>query len=120
MAIKKQTTKGNPAPIELLVVIVDRGKTDLVNQILSAYNVNSGVTTFAEGTAISKKVDFFGFGVIEREVVWAFVKVEDVDDILKQLTDELHLEKHHTGIAMTLPVKSASSNLLDLLSISYT
>lgn len=117
MATKKQST--NPSPVELLVVIVNRGKTDLVNQILSVYNVNNGVTTFAEGTAISKKVDFFGFGVIEREVVWAFVKVEDTDEIMKKLTDELHLEKNHTGIAMTLPVKSASSNLLDLLGIAY-
>ena len=113
---KKQS---NPSPIELLLVIVDRGKSDLVNRILSAYNTNKSVVSFAEGTAISKKVDFFGFGVIEREAVWAFVKVEDSEQILKMLTVELHLEKNHTGIAMTIPIKSASSNLLDLLGISY-
>ena len=113
---KKQS---NPSPIELLVVIVDRGKTDIVNQILSSYDVNNGVVTFAEGTAISKKIDFFGFGVIEREAVWSFVKTEDSDKILKELSDELHLQKKHTGIAMTFPIKSAGSNLLDRLGISY-
>lgn len=106
-------------PIEILVAIVDRDKSDIVCSILRSFKSKGQLISLSEGTAISKKVDFFGFGVTQRNTIWAIIPVEYRDNIMQQLIGALHLNKSNTGIAFTIPLKSSASTLFDLLEIKY-
>ena len=108
------------SPFEIMICVVDRGKGDKVMEILRMNGCSMHLTTMGTGTAAKSNTgDFFGFGIIEREVVFALVNKNKIDDVTKILTDILNLEKPHTGILATLPISSATSTLLDMLGINY-
>ncbi|MBQ4558279.1 MAG: hypothetical protein IJA61_02745 [Clostridia bacterium] len=111
--------KSISAPFEVLVCIVERGVGDKVNEILNVHDCPFHITTLGEGTAASETADIFGFGIVEREVIWALVDPIMSTKILKTLNDVLELEKPRKGIALTIPANAASNLMLDVLGINY-
>ena len=108
------------SPLEIVICIVDRGKGDKVMEILKMNGCMMQLITMGTGTAAKSNAgDFFGFGIIEREVVFALMNRNRIDETVKILTDILNLDKPHTGILTTLPISSATSTLLDMLGINY-
>ena len=111
--------KSMSAPFELLVTIVERGKSEKVCEILTVHDCSFNLTTLGEGTAKSQAEDIFGFGIVEREIIWSLVNPLISDKILDTLNNVLELEKPQRGIAMTIPCNAASNLMLDILGINY-
>jgi len=111
--------KSISAPFELLITIVERGKSDKVCEILSVHDCQHNLITLGEGTAKSAASDIFGFGIVEREIIWSLVDPIMTNKILKTLNETLELDKPQRGIAMTIPCNAASNLMLDILGINY-
>lgn len=114
--MKKKTIS---APFELMITIVERGKSEKVIDILKTHDCSYNLITLGEGTARSTVSDIFGFGIVEREVIWSLVDPIMSDRILKTMNDVLELSKPAKGIAMTIPTNAASNLMLDILGINY-
>ncbi|MBE5735138.1 MAG: hypothetical protein E7361_01670 [Clostridiales bacterium] len=107
------------APFEMLIAIVERGKSNKVSEILTAHDCNYTLTTIGEGTAQSEVSDIFGFGIVERDVVWALVNPIMSQKILDALDKTLELKQPSRGIAMCIPINAATNLMLDSLGINY-
>ncbi len=107
------------APFELLVAIVERGKSEKVSEILKVHDCIFTLTTLGQGTARSEAADIFGFGIVDRDVVWALVNPLMSQRILDTLNNVLELNQPQRGIAMCIPINSASNLMLDTLGINY-
>ena len=114
--MKKKTIS---APFELMITIVERGKSAKVIDILKTHDCSYNLVTLGEGTARSTMSDIFGFGIVEREVIWSLVDPLMSDKILKTMNNVLELSEPAKGIAMTIPTNSASNLMLDILGINY-
>ena len=107
------------APFELMITSIERGKSEKVIDILKAHDCSYNLITLGEGTAKSTAGDIFGFGIVEREVVWSLVNPLMSEKILRTLNDVLELTKPAKGIAMTIPANAASNLMLDILGANY-
>ena len=108
---KKQTL--TPPILETLFVIIDKEKGELVYQLLKNMKVELNVISKGKGTANSNMASLLGLGSLEKEIIIAVIKLKDSDKILRMLNDKLQLEQKHYGIAFTVPIKSATSELLE-------
>ncbi len=116
--MKNKTMK--QSPLEILICIVDKKMSDEASTILENNGYYSYLKTHGTGTtAKSKAGDFFGFGIIERDVIIALLDRDSIDRITPILTSELKLDKPHTGILLTIPLSSATSEVLDAFGIKY-
>lgn len=111
--------KSIQAPIEVVMVIVNKGKGDKVCELLKMNGSFFQIMAYGEGTSQSKSMDFFGFGTIDRDVILGLVNTATSKKILKLLNDNFELNVAHNGIAATIPISSASSEVLNLLGIEY-
>ena len=107
------------SPISILLVIVDKGKGELVEEYLNAHKLNGGLLLFGKGTAESDMADIFGFGMSDRDIVACLVPTAFQEKALKDVTKLTGIEKDNFGLAMLLDVSSASSSLLDMLNVAY-
>ncbi len=102
------------APIEMIAVITDRHKTDEVAKILTNYGISSQAIIMAKGTADSSIGDIFGFGIIDKDVICGFCEVEKTDKVMKDIEEQLQLNKPHNGVVMTIPINAISSDLFSM------
>jgi len=102
-----------PPIIETLFVIIDKEKGDFVCQILNKLKIELKVISRGKGTASSSMASLFGLGSLEKEIIIAVIKLKDSEKILKILNEKLQLEEKRYGIAFTIPIKSATSDLLE-------
>ena len=107
------------SPISLLISIVDRDLTQEIEKYLNEKNLIGGLAFMGKGTAESEIADIFGFGIVEREIVWSLINPLMSDKVLKTLNEVLELNKPARGIAMTIPASAASNLMLDVLGINY-
>ena len=116
--MKNKTMK--QSPLEILICIVDKKMGEEATTILENNGYHTYLKTIGTGTtAKSKTGDFFGFGIIEREVIIALLDKDSINRITPILTESLNLEKPHTGILITIPLSSATSEVLDAFGINY-
>ncbi len=101
-----------PPVVEMLVAIVKKGKGDEVTKILNAYRVDLQIISQGYGTADSTMADLLGFSVTEKDVVLAVVPMKDSKDMLDKIEEVLQFKEKATGIAFTVPLKSATSEMM--------
>ena len=106
-------------PIEIICVIVDRKLEKDTEYVLDKHQINNYVTFLGEGTAKSAIGDLFGFGITEKSVFIGFVDREKSRNALEDLREKIGYNKDGRGLAMTLPLSSATSTMLDMLNIEY-
>lgn len=108
------TKKSSPI-IEFLMVIVERGKIEKAITILQNMRVDAQVVSFGKGTTDSSIAEYFGTDGKEKEVLFAIIKLRDEETILNTLSEKLKFEEKNTGLALTLPIKSATYSTLEVL-----
>lgn len=108
------TRKKDPI-IEFLMIIVERGKIDKAVAILQNMRVDAQVVSFGKGTTDSSMAEYFGTEGKEKEVLLAIIKMKDEEVILSALSEKLKFEEKNTGLAVTLPIKSATYSTLEFL-----
>lgn len=111
--------KKNICPIEIICVIVDRKHEKETGAVLDKHNITNYVTFLGDGTAKSAIGDLFGFGITEKSVLIGFVDKEKSRNALEDLREKIGYDKNGRGLAMTLPLSSATSTMLDMLNIEY-
>lgn len=97
----------------LLAFFINEKDRSRLDDILSSYNP---ILKFScKGKAMGETSgDFWGFNVVERDVVFALAEREKADDILNLAHNLLNLNERHRGLALSMPIKSASSLLFEM------
>lgn len=98
--------------IMLLVFFVDEKDKDKLTNILDSYDPI--LKFYTKGKAAGESSgDFWGFNIVDRDVVFALVPKEKSNDILTLTHNVLMLSEKHKGLAFSVPLKSASSFLFE-------
>lgn len=109
--VKKPTTV--PPILEMLVLIINKEKSDYACELLKSLKSDLNVACRGKGTASSSMANLFGLGSLEKDIIISIIKLKDSEKILQTLNEKLQLEHKHYGIAFTIPMKSATSELLE-------
>lgn len=111
---KEQNNDNKKLPlIELICVIVEKNKAQKAIDILNALNVDLQVLSSARGTADSTLADYFSVDTGEKDMIFALIKIKHKSKILALLNENLGLEKKNSGLAFTIPIKSAMYSVLN-------
>ena len=115
--VVKEIKKGTPiAPIlQMLVVIVNRGKGDEVVAHLKSHGIMPKVTSYGEGTADSTLQSMLGLYNKEKEIVFSVIPIKDSDKFMDELEEKILKQQKHGGIAFTIPLKSITRNSMQEL-----
>ena len=105
--------KQNPIA-EILAIIVDSKDSKKIIKMLNEQNVNLQIATMGSGTADSNFGEIFNFDDTAKELLLSIIKLEDKDNIMGYLTN-LFENGEIKGVAFTIPLKSAMSNIIGLL-----
>ena len=106
--------KSIKAPFEILVVIIKRGLAEKASEFLKRYSSNFHLISMAEGTAESEIMEFFGFGMSEREVLFGLIDATESKHTLDMLGAKFDFESPANGIALTLPLTSATNVMMEM------
>ncbi|NCB48655.1 MAG: hypothetical protein EOM55_03445 [Clostridia bacterium] len=115
----EENVKKKSPIIELLVVIVNRDEDENTIKILDNLNVDLQLLSLGKGTADSSLSDYLGFDIKEKTIIFSIIKLKDSDDILKILNEKFNFKKKNTGVALTIPIKSATYSLIDKLGFVF-
>lgn len=106
--------KSIKAPFEILVVIIKRGLAEKASEFLKRHSSNFHLISMAEGTAESEIMEFFGFGMSEREVLFGLIDATESKHTLDMLGAKFDFETPANGIALTLPLTSATNVMMEM------
>ena len=98
--------------IVLVMSIVNNGFSDKVMDIARKLGARGGTILNASGSASVDAENLYGITINpEKEVVMILVSNDIVKDLLNLLYQEVGSDTEAQGIAFTLPVDEATSNL---------
>ncbi|MDR3321410.1 MAG: hypothetical protein LBS93_03100 [Synergistaceae bacterium] len=104
-----------PSGIKLLVVIVDRARTEKVAEILRSERVRFNCITLAEGTAGSEIMALLGLDSIDKSFVTCLGTDYTMPSLLSLVSSKLNLSKPGKGIAFTMRVSGLNKSVLEIL-----
>ena len=110
----KKRKKMNPI-LQMLVVIVNRGKGDDVTAFLKQSGINSRICSFGEGTATSSLQNILGLSNNEKEIISCIIPIENSTKFLDKLEEEFLTVEKYAGIAFTIPLKSITKGSFENL-----
>lgn len=103
---KKLDSVNTSQRIDLVFIIVSRGKSEAVLDILQKNKILRNTVIHGHGTAPSSILDMLGLGATEKDIVLSFVKHEKSKEIFEIISEKLELSKPGNGISFIVPVKS--------------
>lgn len=93
------------AKYELILVIVNRGFSDVVMDAAKEAGAHGGTVFLARGTGAKDTQKFFGITIQpEKEVVMILVPADKKRDIMRAVGRGANLTKEGRGVAFSLPV----------------
>ena len=92
--------------LKVMMIIIDRNKTEKLMSKLEQIGVNFPHVFRAEGTAKSELLDVLGIGHTEKSIIFSTVTQDTVIKIKDMLTKDFDILKKGNGIAFTLPITS--------------
>lgn len=92
--------------LKVIVVIVDKNKTERVIAALTERGLNYPQATLGTGTAPGALSEVLGFGETEKGIVLGTAEESVVPVLMNCLKEQFGFEQKGTGIAFTVPVKS--------------
>lgn len=104
-----------PCAIKLLVVIVDRSRTDKVMNILREERIRFHFICLAEGTAGSEFVSLLGLNSIDKAVFCCLEPSFRIPGMLALLSEKLQLRKPGKGIAFVSPLTGLNNSVLQMI-----
>ena len=115
--MKKQDV--NIEKFSVMLAICDNEQRDVLENFLKIKRLKNTMFFKGKGTAESEIADIFGFGLSDRIISATLVPESGQEKLLKELSDELGIEKDKYGLALLLDINSASSVVLDMMGIKY-
>jgi nitrogen regulatory protein PII len=90
----------------LIITIVKKGLGDTVIESSIKAGAEGATIVYGRGTGIHERKKIMGVSLEpEKEIVLSVVYRDQVDEIIKEITDSIDLEKPGAGIAFTLPLE---------------
>lgn len=102
------------SPVETLFIISDDELRSKLLKILTESGMHGKIILNGKGTAESVIEDIFGFGIIDKDVIISFVKIDESEKICKKV-DKILNEKGYQGIVFTVPIDAMSSDLFEMI-----
>ncbi len=91
---------------DLIVTIVDKGRSCLVVEASKKAGAEGGTILRGRGTGVREKATLFGMAIEpEKEIVLTLVPREDSEVVLDAIIEKAELNKPGKGIAFILEVK---------------
>lgn len=109
----------NIEKMSLMMSICDDEQKDVLENFIKKNQLHNTIYFKGKGTAESEIADIFGFGLSDKIISATLVPESGQEKIIKELTDELGIEKNTYGLTMLLDINSASSVVLDMMNIKY-
>nr|MBR6777944.1 hypothetical protein [Clostridia bacterium] len=108
---KTETAKSAPVDngfkkLKILVTVVNRSKTELFMDLLTAYEVNFQTSVLAQGTAKSETLYMLGLEDSDKSVIFSVLREDKAADAMHMLEEKFHTIKDGKGIAFTIPMSS--------------
>ena len=110
---KSKTAETRSAPVDngfkklkLLITIVNRKKTELFVDLLTAYEVNFQLSVLAQGTAHSEMLYMLGLEESDKSVIFSVLREDKATDAMHMLEEKFRTIKDGKGIAFTVPMSS--------------
>ena len=92
--------------LKILVTVVNRRKTELFMDLLSAYEVNFQTAVLAQGTAKSDTLYMLGLEDSDKSVIFSVLREDRAQEAMHALEDKFDSLKNGKGIAFTMPMSS--------------
>ena len=92
--------------LKILVTVVNRKKTELFMDLLTAYEVNFQTSVLAQGTARSEMMYMLGLEESDKSVIFSVLREEKAADALRMLEEKFQTIRDGKGIAFTVPMTS--------------
>ena len=94
--------------LDMVFTIVPRGKGEDVLDIFRENNLINSIICHGRGTAPSKVLEMLGLGATEKDVVISFIKNEQNEYMLKEISRKMEFAKPGRGISFTVPLQSVA------------
>lgn len=95
-----------PPKLKLLITVVNRSKTELFLDYISAFEVNMQTSMAAEGTASTDMLRYLGLTDSSKSVILSVIREDKEDAVLRLLDEKFTKVKNGKGIAFTVPMTS--------------
>lgn len=92
--------------LKLLITVVNRRKTELFMDLLTAYEVNFQTAVLAQGTAQSEMLYMLGLEESDKSVIFSVLREDKVTEAMHMLEEKFTTIKDGKGIAFTVPMSS--------------
>lgn len=110
---KTKTTASAPEAVDngfkklkLLITVVNRKKTELYMDLLTAYEVNFQTSVLAQGTAHSEMLYMLGLEESDKSVIFSVLREDRATEAMHMLEEKFQTIKDGKGIAFTVPMSS--------------
>ncbi len=90
--------------LEMVVVIINRPKTDFYMDLMQGFEVNLSLSVPAEGTAGAELREVLGLANTDKNVLLGFVREDRSDELLDVLRKKFRTIGGGKGIAFTVPL----------------
>lgn len=101
--------------MKLILIITDKGKSDLIVKSCSKINLLEPVNLIGKGTAPSQILDALLLVENEKDVVLGLAKNDDVAEIFSYLEEAFEFTKKGMGVACAMSLNGISSKTLEAL-----
>jgi len=92
--------------LKLFVVIVSDGQAENICEALSKLSCAISITSNGVGTANADAYDVLGFGEKKKQIIFAVVKENKVNDIVEYLHNRFSVSKFSKGVAFSIKISS--------------
>lgn len=103
---KTSQTVTSPEKLKLLVVVVNRIKSEYYADLIQSFGVNVHYFVSAGGTSKQVMLDIMGLADDRKSVILGVVQAERAHMLLSELESRFKTIKNGNGIAFTVPLTS--------------
>ena len=90
--------------LELLILVVNRNKTEFYIDFLHNFKINLHTIMPAHGTAKTEMLEYLGLMDDDKAVIFNIVREDQVANTLAALDEKFHTIRNGKGIAFTVPL----------------
>ncbi len=100
----KSTEPSAVQKLELLVLVVNRSKTEFYIDFLHTFEINLHTVLPAHGTAKTEILEYLGLADDDKAVILNIIREDQVPAALAALDEKFHTIRKGKGIAFTVPL----------------
>ena len=101
---EKKKSESTPEKLEMMITIVERGKSDKFIDIFQQYNVNVSMVVLGKGTAPTELLNLLGIAEPSKDVILSLILEKNIMPLYEEIQNLLKIEGK--GVSLTIPLTS--------------